>query len=540
MNPVKVYSRYISRAVLLTLVAFLPVLLSTASFRNHAAAGLIAQDPLTEQQRRGKQIYFQGTTSSGEDIVASVGDSSLEVAGNVMACANCHGAYGHGKPEGAIRPSNLTWSSLSKATTTNRIHPPYTERSVGIAITQGKDPAGNKLRTAMPRFQLSAADLADLIAYLKRLGYDRDPGVSDNKIVIGTILPKGSLAPMGQSIKATLTAYFTELNSQGGIYNRTFELKFVEASDSASATRAAVERFIKDEQVFALTAAFIPGAENEIVTLMDQLEVPLIGPLTLYPQTGEPLNRQVFYLLAGINEQARVLVDFAAKQAGPKKIGIAVVYPRNKLNSAVVEAVTDQCKKNGLGAPQTYDYAVGSFDPAAAIKQVKRTEPSAVLLLGSGNESLSFMREADKLGWFPSIYGPAAAGGSGIFEAPAGFDGKIFFSFPTAPADQSAEGIKEFRALAEKYKLPAENVASQLSTYGAAKVLVEGLKRAGKDLNRAQLVQSLEGLSGYQTGVTPAITYGPNRRIGALGAYVVTVDLKNKKYAPASGWIVPN
>ena len=57
-------------------------------------------------------------------------------------------------------------------------------------------------------------------------GKDRDPGISENKIVIGTVLPaNGPLAEMGQAIKAVTTAYFEELNSQGGIYNRRIELK---------------------------------------------------------------------------------------------------------------------------------------------------------------------------------------------------------------------------------------------------------------------------------------------------------------------------
>ena len=63
------------------------------------------------------------------------------------------------------------------------------------------------------------------------------------------------------------------------------------------------------------------------------------------------------------------------------------------------------------------------------------------------------------------------------------------------------------------------------------------MKRVGKDLSRERLIQALDGLYEYQTGLTPAITYGPNRRIGALGAYVVTVDLKDKKFSPVGGWI---
>jgi hypothetical protein len=63
------------------------------------------------------------------------------------------------------------------------------------------------------------------------------------------------------------------------------------------------------------------------------------------------------------------------------------------------------------------------------------------------------------------------------------------------------------------------------------------LKRAGKDVSREKLIQVLEGLYEFRTGLTPAITYGPNRRIGAMGAYVVTIDLKKQQFVPVGGWI---
>jgi ABC-type branched-subunit amino acid transport system substrate-binding protein len=97
--------------------------------------------------------------------------------------------------------------------------------------------------------------------------------------------------------------------------------------------------------------------------------------------------------------------------------------------------------------------------------------------------------------------------------------------------------MKEFAALAEKYKLPSHHLATQMFAYCAAKTLVEALKRAGRDLSRDKLIQSLEGLYEYPTGLTPALTFGPNRRIGAMGAYVVTIDLNEKQFLPVSGWI---
>ena len=500
------------------------------------------QDSLAQRERRGKQIYVQGTSASGKEILAYLGESSLEVPGSAMPCANCHGLEGQGKPEGGVNPTNLTWEALTKpygVTHANgRHHPPYTERGLALAITRGTDPAGNKLLNVMPRYAMPAEDLLDLVAYLKRLGKDRDPGISESKIVIGTVCPtRGTLADMGQAVKAVTSAFFDELNSQGGIYNRQFEMKFTDTGDTPAATRANVERFIKEEQVFAMTAAFIAGAEKEIIPLLAQQEVPLIGPLTLYPQTDFPLNREVFYLLSGIDGQAQAMIHFAATKPEIRAQHFSVVFLQSEINLRVVGAIKDQIKKDGLSAPQAFDYPAGRFDVVATIKRLRQASSEVVVFLGGSEDALSLMTEADKLGWYPTIFLPSASGGKEVFGAPMGFNGKVFFSFPTAPPDQSAEGVKEFRALAEKYKLPTHHLAAQISAYSAAKILVEALKRVGKDLSREKLIQALEGLYEYQTGLTPAITFGPNRRIGAMGAYVVTVDLKEKQFLPASGWI---
>jgi ABC-type branched-subunit amino acid transport system substrate-binding protein len=501
-----------------------------------------AQDPLTAVERRGKQIYLQGKSPSGKDILAYLGDDSMELPGSAMACANCHGFDGQGKPEGGITPSNLSWEVLSKpyglAHADGRKHPAYTERGLQLAITRGLDPGGNKLQNVMPRYQMSEQDLADLIAYLKRLGKDRDPGITENKITIGTALPAtGALAEMGQSIKAVTTAFFTELNSQGGIYNRRVHLKFVETLDTPAGTRANVERLLKDDQVFAMSGAFIAGSEKEIIPLLAEQNVPLIGPFTLYPQTTVPLNREVFYLLSGVDDQARALVDFAAARPEFQKARLAVLHSQSEAYENASKAVKVEAEKKKLPPPQAYEYMAGRLDAAAIVKQIKPLSPEAVLFLGSPEELISLLQEAEKLEWFPAIFLPSANAGAGIFAAPAGFDGKLFFSFPTSPNDQDAEGLKEFRALAEKYQLPKKHLSAQISAYTAAKILVEALKRAGKDVSREKLIQVLEGLYEYRTGLTPAITYGPNRRIGARGAYVVTIDLKKQQFVPVGGWI---
>ena len=41
----------------------------------------------------------------------------------------------------------------------------------------------------------------------------------------------------------------------------------------------------------------------------------------------------------------------------------------------------------------------------------------------------------------------------------------------------------------------------------------------------------------HDTGLVPPITYGPNRRVGVRGAYMVAVDLAGRTLVPASGFI---
>jgi ABC-type branched-subunit amino acid transport system substrate-binding protein len=504
--------------------------------------GVQAQNPLTEQQRRGKQIYLQGTSPSGKEILAYIGDQNLEVPGSTMACANCHGLDGRGKPEGGVIPSNLTWEVLTTpyglTHADGRKHPAYTVRALELAIKKGVDPAGNKLQNLMPRYAISSQDMADLILYLESLGHLRDPGISETQLVIGTVVPTtGPQAELGQAIKAVNVAFFDELNSQGGIYNRRIDLRFAATAETAAGTRANLDRLLKTDQVFALIGSFIAGAENEIVPLMAEQEVPLIGPFTLYPQTGTPLNRQVFYLLSGLEGQARALVEFAGKRADLKDSPLRVVFPRNDLSALIFGSIRDESRKVAVPEPEAVEFVPGHFDTEEFIRKYKGSNCKALLFLGASDDLQSLLRAAAREAWFPRLLLPASSGGSAVFEAPPGFDAGMFLSFPTSPDDQSAEGLKEFRALSVKYQLTAHHLAAQVSAYAAAKILVEGLKRAGKDLSREKLIQSLEGLYQYQTGLTPAITYGPNRRIGANGAYIVAVDLKEKKFVPASGWI---
>lgn len=500
---------------------------------------------LTEQEKRGKTIYLRGISPSGKEITCFLGDETTEVPATAMLCANCHGFDGRGNPEGGVTPSDITWEGLTKAygvTHANgRKHPPYTERTLELSIVKGVDPSGNHLSSTMPLYSMSRQDMADLVAYLKRLGKDVDPGLSDTGIRVGTILPAtGQPAEMGYAVKAALAAYFAEVNAQGGVYNRKIELRIAEAAASPSEARANAARFIDQEQVFAMTAAFSAGADKEIIALAEEKEVPMIGPFTLYPEIGYPLNRHIFYLFSGLKDQSGVLVKFVTEKTRKQSLRIAIICPDAAGATEVAASIEQECKKRGYNSTSIIRYARNQFDPARLAGKMREANTEVILSLASSQDVAAVMRESDKLGWNPYVLMPGALAGKEILDAPQSFRGKIFLSFPTLPSDQVPEAVIEYRALAEKYKLSPRHLASQLSAYCAARILVEGLKLAGKELSREKLIKALEGFYEFNTGLIPAITYGPNRRIGAIGAYVVAIDLEKKQFVPASGWLAPD
>jgi hypothetical protein len=135
------------------------------------------------------------------------------------------------------------------------------------------------------------------------------------------------------------------------------------------------------------------------------------------------------------------------------------------------------------------------------------------------------------------IPGPLA--GRQVFESPPGFAGRIYLSFPILPTAVRRDGRSLYDRLSARYRLPEAQMATQLEVLSAAAILVEGLKRAGRDVSREALVDRLEGLYQFAEGLDRPMTYGPNRRVGSPGAYVVGVDLTNKALVRVGDWIEP-
>jgi ABC-type branched-subunit amino acid transport system substrate-binding protein len=498
--------------------------------------------PLTPQEQRGKQIFHEGRGSEQTGIVALVGRARAPVDASVLPCASCHGPDGLGRAEGGAEPSNITWSELTKPYghrhPNSRVHPAFDEESFARVVTEGIDPAGNELEPVMPKYEMAAEDMAALVAYLKRLEGDLDPGLTPTAITVGSILPRsGHYVPRGQAVEAVLRAYFEELNATGGVFGRKLDLKVAAYMPDREATLANARRLIEEEQIFAALDVFAIGQEQPLFALLEESEIPQVGPFTLLAGHQGLPSRSTFFLESGLALQASALVEFAAGNLGLKPSGVAVLLEANEAFDDIARAIEDRSRAHGWPRPLVSHEPDGGANVRGLVSQLMREGVDAVFHFGTVRELGAFAAEAGRQGWRPHLFLSGLIAGEASLDLPPAFAGRAFVAYPSLLSDSTPDGRAEFEALHRKHRLPREHLALQASAYSAAKVFVEGLRRAGRSLSRDTLVAALEGLSEFETGLTRPVTLSPERHVGVRGAHVLTVDLAARAFRPDPAWI---
>jgi ABC-type branched-subunit amino acid transport system substrate-binding protein len=383
----------------------------------------------------------------------------------------------------------------------------------------------------MPRYALSRSEIVVLVAYLKRLSTENAPGVADRSLRIGTILPsRGPLAPSAEAVRAALMAYFEKINRAGGIHQRRIELHV--AKDSG----AAKEEF-SVEPVFALVGPFVSEEEAAFGALIDESKLPAVGPYTPNPQRIGRHSGLAFHVLPGPEEQAAALVDFAARAAKTSGWRVAIVGSGTSPHHEAAEAASQRCEKHGCGKISRIGSYAGPLNAAAAVERLKAEKREQLFFFGSEDEFARLLDEAGEArdaGWRPRVYAPGSLARAAL-SARESFDGELFLVYPASPAERA--GAAALGELRREFGLDAHHEAAQRAALAAATVLAEGLRRAGRDLSRERLVRALESLNNFDPGgFAPPVSYGPDRRIGALGGYVVALD-RERGLVPVSGWI---
>jgi ABC-type branched-subunit amino acid transport system substrate-binding protein len=517
------------------------------------AATVCAQDiELSEAEERGKYIYEVGRSRSRRIITADMQRGEPPVPADIIPCKNCHGADGRGADDyTGVAPLNINWYAMALSGLhqhSKRSHEAFDEQSVARSITDGVDPDGNSLDVSMPRYNISADDMADLIAYLKVLDSQSDPGITSSSVQLGTVLPmQGKHAGLGKAMRDVIEAYFSVVNAAGGVHGRKLDLVVGSWGENDDPAIWAARDLVNREAVVALVSGYVPEYDAEFAALADETKIPLIGPYTALPpldkhehadDDGHDQKRQfAFYSLAGLSHQAEVLVEAAAADHGAASTRLAIVHPQVTSINQLAQAAEARAGKLGFRSIETAQYRFGEFDSRATASKLQAAGVDVVIFLGSSEELIEFGSAAANSQWLPYIMAPGLLAESGVFGLPTSLSGRVLLAYASLPTDYSEDGAAEFEKLHDEYGFDYAYSIAQISAYTAAKIAVEGLRRAGRNLSRDQLMLALESMEEFHPGLVPPVSYGPDRRIGTLGGHIVRADLVNGRFDERTRWI---
>ncbi|WP_437618934.1 cytochrome c/ABC transporter substrate-binding protein [Sorangium sp. So ce1151] len=485
---------------------------------------------------RGRRIFHHGALASGEPVEGRLGEGGAALRGKAAACAGCHGRSGDGTAEGGVAAPPLTPEQLFSI---DRPDGPYTAETLATAVREGRTPAARELHPVMPRYRLDGAQLADLVAYLRCVGRDGDPGVSPEALRLGAALPlTGRFAAAGAAARDVLAASFAEVNAQGGVFRRRLELVVADSGESLDGARATSR--LLDQRVFALVGTVWSGdGGGDAAARLAADEVPLVGPLGSGPPAADPGDGVVFHLQPGLDTLARVAVAHLAGAPAPAGAeALLVIHPADPRGDGFLRGARAEALRRGLPAPVSFSFEPGRFDAAAASAAAARLRPRAVLLAGEGDELSRWLAASRPSGGpRPAVYAPASLMPQDPGSLRLAGAARLLLLHP-GPFDEAERlGLLSLSSFLERHRIPARHTAFQASAYAAASVLVEALKRAGAHLTRPGLVAALEGLRAFDPGPGPAITFGRNRRVGAYGASLSRVDPSSANVAPLSAWV---
>lgn len=131
----------------------------------------------SEYSSNGERIYYTGVSKRGK---VSFRGGPMWLKNHGGSCVSCHGEDGHGGLQimmvDEITP-DITYETLTEEEhkehdEAEEEHPPYNDKLIKWAITQGLNPSGDPLDWMMPRWDMNSKDFEDLLKFLKELSHE--------------------------------------------------------------------------------------------------------------------------------------------------------------------------------------------------------------------------------------------------------------------------------------------------------------------------------------------------------------------------------
>lgn len=329
-------------------------------------------------------------------------------------------------------------------------------------------------------------------------GFNIARAQSDSKIILGQSAAfTGPAAQLGIQFYQGAKVYFDQVNAQGGVGKRQIEIRNLDDGYEPDRCAENTRKLIADD-VFALFGYIGTPTSLAALPLATKDKVPFIAPFTGAMGLREPFNKYAFHVRASYNDETGLIVK-QLTGLGLKKI--AVFYQNDAYGKAGLDGVT--LALNGLGLKTVAQATVerNSVDVAKAVQTLIAAAPDAVVQISAYKSCAAFIRAARKAGYGGTFYNVSFVGTQALADE-LGKDGAgvVVSQVMPSPYNAARPIAREFADAVKAAGKDAQANFSSMEGYVAAKLFVEGLKRASGKLSRDSLIAGLESLGSQSLG----------------------------------------
>lgn len=351
-------------------------------------------------------------------------------------------------------------------------------------------------------------------------------GVTDKEIVIGQFAATtGPAAELGLRMQMGMHVYFSAINAQGGVNGR--KIKLITRDDGYEPKKSieAVKTLINQDKVFALAGSVGTPTGLAALPIVTEAQVPLIGMFTGAQSLREPFNHYVFHVRASYNDETDRIVQHLA-QLGIHRI--AVFQQNDSYGQAVLTGVQKALTKRKIQIAAIATAERNSNDVTQAVQTLVKANVEAIIQASTYQTSAAFIKQARAEGFKGQFFNVSFVGAQALANELGDLgQGIVISQVMPFPYSYSMPLVQEYRNLMN-WAGQKEHDFTSMEGFLTAKILVEGLRRAGPTLTRERLITGLESMKGFNLGGF-AIKFSPQDHV-ASDFTDLTVIARDKKF----------
>ncbi|WP_301102658.1 ABC transporter substrate-binding protein [Propionivibrio sp.] len=339
---------------------------------------------------------------------------------------------------------------------------------------------------------------------------------SGELIVIGQVAPfSGPLAPTGTHLRSGAQLYFDSINASGGVNGRKIRLVTVDDGYQASETVRQAKLLISEEKPVALFGTV--GTGNVELLLSEKVLVNAGVPLVTVRTGGSALakgnNPWLFITRASYADEIAAFLELYSKHGYQN---YAVLFQNDAFGLDVMSSVEELIGKHNGKIVVKASYEKNTTEVAAAVKTIIRALPQAVILIANTAAASEFIKQSREAGSLAMFYVMSTVDAAQLVQRIGNklAYGTVITQVVPGPENGLVPIAREVMDLFAKFKpVDVRPNHTFLEGYLGAKILVEGLRRAGPNPTGKKLRDTLEQIKDYDAGGV-SVNFSPSRHLG--------------------------